>query len=105
MKKDVYELTSPQKNIWELEQINGSGTPINHVFSMLKLRGNLDEEILAKTLNKIVEQNDSFRLKFIKNGKKKQEETTKKCPYCLSTIPIKATKCAHCTSTIEENKK
>lgn len=44
-------------------------------------------------------------VKFIKNGKKKQEETTKKCPYCLSTIPIKATKCAHCTSTIEENKK
>jgi large conductance mechanosensitive channel len=22
------------------------------------------------------------------------------CPLCLSTIPIKATKCAHCTSTI-----
>lgn len=73
MKKDVYELTSPQKNIWELEQINGNGTPVNHVFSMLKLKGNLDEEILAKTLNKIVEQNDSFRLKFIKNGKNLQQ--------------------------------
>lgn len=24
--------------------------------------------------------------------------TTKECPYCLSTIPIKATRCAHCTS-------
>jgi large conductance mechanosensitive channel len=24
--------------------------------------------------------------------------TTKECPHCLSTIPIKATKCAHCTS-------
>ena len=24
--------------------------------------------------------------------------TTKKCPYCLSDIPIAATKCAHCTS-------
>lgn len=23
--------------------------------------------------------------------------TTRECPYCLSTIPIKATKCAHCT--------
>ncbi len=23
--------------------------------------------------------------------------TTKECPYCLSTIPIKATRCAHCT--------
>ena len=24
--------------------------------------------------------------------------TTKKCPFCLSEIPIAATKCAHCTS-------
>jgi large conductance mechanosensitive channel len=24
--------------------------------------------------------------------------TTKECPHCLSTMPIKATKCAHCTS-------
>ena len=26
--------------------------------------------------------------------------TTKECPQCLSTIPIKATRCAHCTSNI-----
>ena len=26
--------------------------------------------------------------------------TTKDCPQCLSAIPIKATKCAHCTSTV-----
>ena len=27
--------------------------------------------------------------------------TTKKCPYCLSEIPIEATKCAHCTSELK----
>ncbi len=27
--------------------------------------------------------------------------STKDCPYCLSPIPIKATKCAHCTSEIK----
>jgi len=27
--------------------------------------------------------------------------TTKECPYCLSTIPIKATRCAHCTSELK----
>jgi large conductance mechanosensitive channel len=37
---------------------------------------------------------------------KKQEEppaesTTKECPQCLSTIPIKAARCAHCTSEIK----
>lgn len=26
--------------------------------------------------------------------------TTKECPHCLSAIPIKATKCAHCTSNV-----
>jgi NMD protein affecting ribosome stability and mRNA decay len=26
--------------------------------------------------------------------------TTKECPQCLSTIPIKATKCAHCMSQL-----
>jgi large conductance mechanosensitive channel len=35
---------------------------------------------------------------------KKIEEaapTTKECPYCLSKIPLKATKCSYCTSKIE----
>lgn len=29
------------------------------------------------------------------------EPTTKECPMCLSVIPIKARKCAHCTSDLE----
>jgi large conductance mechanosensitive channel len=29
------------------------------------------------------------------------EATTKECPYCLSTIPVKATRCAHCTSELK----
>ena len=35
--------------------------------------------------------------------KSKQEgpaPTTKACPLCLSTIPLKATRCAHCTSAL-----
>ncbi len=27
--------------------------------------------------------------------------TTKECPYCLSTVPIKATRCPHCTSELK----
>jgi len=27
--------------------------------------------------------------------------TSKDCPYCLSMIPIKATRCAHCTSELK----
>jgi large conductance mechanosensitive channel len=37
--------------------------------------------------------------------KRKEEEepaepTTKECPYCLSTISIRATRCPHCTSDL-----
>jgi large conductance mechanosensitive channel len=26
---------------------------------------------------------------------------TKECPFCLSTVPLAATRCAHCTSVYE----
>ena len=29
------------------------------------------------------------------------EPTTKGCPYCLSEVPIKATRCPHCTSQLD----
>lgn len=33
---------------------------------------------------------------------KPAEPTTKKCPYCLSTIPRRATRCPACTSQLEQ---
>ena len=47
----------------------------------------------------------------IKDNKEEHPDpTTKKCPECMSEIPIQATRCAHCTvelpkSTPEENTK
>ncbi len=41
------------------------------------------------------------------NRKRKKKEktlaelTTKECPYCLSMVPIKAVRCAHCTSELK----
>ena len=53
--------------------------------------------LLLKAMNKLMEL-----------GKKKDEEpaapSTKKCPYCLSEIPVEATRCPHCTSQLEESK-
>ncbi|MEI6532331.1 MAG: large conductance mechanosensitive channel protein MscL [Candidatus Roizmanbacteria bacterium] len=34
--------------------------------------------------------------------KKTSDEETKKCRYCLSNVPINATKCAFCTSDISQ---
>ncbi len=36
-----------------------------------------------------------------KNAQKPADPTTKKCPECLSEIPIAARKCAHCTSVLQ----
>lgn len=67
-----------------------------------KLNKALEEK--AKGFNEKMEKEH----KFFKNRrkKKKQEEvpapTTKVCPYCLSEINIKASRCPHCTSVLEE---
>ena len=45
-------------------------------------------------------------IRAINQLKRKEEKpaaapTTKDCPYCMSAIPIKATKCAHCTADLK----
>ena len=40
-----------------------------------------------------------------KRSKTTPESSTKKCPYCYSDIPKKATRCAFCTSRLEADKK
>ena len=52
--------------------------------------------IIAFTIFIVIKQLDRF--------KKKEEkiEIEKKCPYCFTDIPIKATRCPHCTSLLEE---
>lgn len=55
--------------------------------------------LLVKGLNKL--SNLHFLKKPGDAEPKKEKPTTKKCPYCLSEIPIEATRCPHCTSQIE----
>ncbi|MGD8188950.1 large conductance mechanosensitive channel protein MscL [Brevibacillus ginsengisoli] len=45
-------------------------------------------------------------IKQINRFKRKEESkpaTTKDCPYCFSSIPLKATRCGHCTSQLVES--
>ena len=60
--------------------------------------------IMALVIFIIVKVMNGFAEKMKKQEEPKKEEapTTKKCPYCLSEIPIAATRCAHCTSVLEE---
>jgi large conductance mechanosensitive channel len=61
------------------------------------LQAVLDFVILAFVIFLIIRQVNSWT--------KKAEvpapaPTTRACPYCLSDIPLKATRCAHCTSEV-----
>ena len=41
----------------------------------------------------------------IKKEEEEEEATTKECPFCFSEISINATRCPHCTSKLDEDKK
>ena len=49
--------------------------------------------LIIKTINKAKD--------LTKKPEKPAEKTTKECPFCLSEIPIKATRCPHCTSELK----
>ena len=42
--------------------------------------------------------------KLLNKEEKKDAKTTRECPYCISTIPIKAVKCSHFTSELPKIK-
>lgn len=73
------------------------------VFLMVRYINKLNKtfEETAKGINKKLEKKN----KFFKNKNKKEEvvpePTTKICPFCLSEINIKASRCPHCTSVLE----
>lgn len=61
-KKDVYNLTNPQKNIWNMEQYY-NGTPINNICGSVIIKENTDLGILSQAINKFIENNDSFKIR------------------------------------------
>jgi len=69
---------------------------------------NTAEEKNKKALEKLTSKitKNSKLAKDIKDDtKEKEKPKTKLCPYCLSEIPYKATKCSHCTSDLNNEEK
>lgn len=61
--------------------------------------------IMALIVFVIMKVMNGFATKMKKPEEKKEEApTTKVCPFCKSEIAIDATRCAHCTSILEEVK-
>ncbi len=70
------------------------------IFLALKVVNGINNRL--EKMNKEVEGKLAKKLK---KGKKKEEVViepeTKICPYCLSEVKYKATRCPHCTSELE----
>ena len=62
MKEEYYELTAPQKSIWLTEQYY-QNTNVNNVCGTFYSSEKLDFELLKKSLNIFLKNNDSFKIK------------------------------------------
>jgi len=72
LKKNAYELTNPQKNIWVTEQYYNN-TNINNICGSAHINQELDFDKLQEAINIVIEKNDSFNIKFyIENNVLKQ---------------------------------
>ncbi len=71
------------------------------IFLVLKYMNKLNQKL--DELNRAATEKMNKKAKR-KNKKEeiKKEPDTKICPYCLSEVPYKATKCSHCTSDLIE---
>ena len=67
------------------------GAFINNVISFL---------IVACSVFAVIKAINTLKDKFTKEEVVVEEATTKECPYCFSTISIKATRCPNCTSEV-----
>lgn len=67
MKKNMYELTNPQKSIWITEKYF-QNTTINNICGSLIIKQDTNLTILNQAINIFIQNNDSFKLRFKKQG-------------------------------------
>lgn len=77
-------------------------------FLILALSIFLTLKVINEINNKLEKMNKEVENKIVnklRKGKKEEvvvtEPETKTCPYCLSEVKYKATRCSHCTSELE----
>ena len=86
--KNCYELTNPQKSIWNMEEYF-KGTTINNICAPEIIYEKIDPKVLKKALNNLVKKNDAFRIQIeLQNGVPMQYITEYK-PFEIEVVHIK----------------
>lgn len=72
MKKEMYKLTKPQKNIWNTEQFY-QGTNTCNICGSGLIKEQVEIDLLKKAMKRLVLENDSFRTRIVvENGEPMQ---------------------------------
>ena len=64
MVEKFYELTEPQKSIWNMEKFF-EDTTINNICASVTILDELDEDALKEAIHHVVKKNDSFRTRIV----------------------------------------
>ncbi len=66
MNSKLYNLTNPQKNIWNIEQYY-KGTSVNNIGGTVHLKTQLDFSALSKAVSNVILAHDNFHIRLIKD--------------------------------------
>ena len=78
-----------------IKQASGEVPPVAIKYGLF-INTVIDFVIVAFAIFMVIKQMNRF-----KKPEVAAAPTTKDCPYCLMTVPIKAIRCAHCTSELK----
>lgn len=95
---DFKDLKIPLVDLDKLEPADRATAPVIAYGQFINVL--LDFIIVAFCIFLLVKVINVLRRKE-KSEEKAAEPTEKECPYCLSQVPVKATRCKHCTSQLE----
>jgi fengycin family lipopeptide synthetase A len=59
-----YDLSQPQKSIWYLEKKHPN-TSMNSICATLRLKGQIDYDLLAEAVQRVIEKNDAIRTRIV----------------------------------------
>lgn len=81
----MYELTTQQQNIWNLQSYY-EDTSISNISGILHFKERLDTDILKKAINLYVKYQEGARLRFVKGGSRVRQYVAEYEPF---EIPVK----------------
>ena len=89
MKKELYDLTNPQKAIWLTEQFS-EGEPLNNVSGNIIIKDVVNFPLLEKSLNIYIQKNDALRLQLTMQNNTPKQYLTEYEPFSIPKVELKS---------------